>query len=124
MVVFISGPALADSKAPDAAALASVVKEAYAKFRDVGDGKPADYIPELARVEPDKFGVVIVTAGGAIYAAGDVGQAFTIQSVSKPFTAALVMQDYGSADVILDKIGVEPTGQTVIGVPALSVAPQ
>jgi glutaminase len=46
-------------------------------------------------------------ARGDVYTAGDVDCAFTIQSVSKPFTAALVMQERGSADVIRDKIGVE-----------------
>jgi glutaminase len=54
--------------------------------------------------------VAIVTARGDVYTAGDVDYAFTIQSVSKPFTAALVMQEQGSAGVIVDKIGVEPTG--------------
>ncbi len=124
MVVFISGPALADSKAPDAAALAGVVRDAYLKYRDLRDGMPADYIPELAKVEPDKFGVAIVTAGGAVYTAGDVTQAFTIQSISKPFTAALVMQDYGSANVILEKIGVEPTGQKFNSILATQIIPQ
>jgi glutaminase len=88
-----------------------LVQEAHGRFKDLKDGKPADYIPELARVPADLFGVAIATASGAVYAAGDVDYSFTIQSVSKPFTAALVMQQYGSAKVILDKIGVEPTGQ-------------
>ena len=47
---------------------------------------------------------------GDVYTAGDVDYAFTIQSVSKPFTAALVMQEQGTASVIAEKIGVEPTG--------------
>jgi glutaminase len=115
---------MADSREPGAEVLARVVQEAFEKFRDVRDGAPADYIPELARVEPDKFGVAIVTAGGAVYVAGDVGQAFTIQSVSKPFTAALVMQDYGSANVIAEKIGVEPTGQKFNSILATQIIPQ
>jgi glutaminase len=88
-----------------------LVQEAHGRFKDLKDGKPADYIPELARVPADLFGVAIATASGAVYATGDVDYSFTIQSVSKPFTAALVMQQFGSAKVILDKIGVEPTGQ-------------
>jgi len=87
-----------------------VVQEAYQKFKGVKDGATADYIPELAKVPGDLFGVAIVTARGEVYTAGDVNYAFTIQSISKPFTAALVMQEHGSADVILEKIGVEPTG--------------
>jgi len=124
IVVTISSPAMADSREPGAEVLARVVKEAFEKFRDVRDGAPADYIPELARVEPDKFGVAIVTAGGGVYVAGDVNQAFTIQSVSKPFTAALVMQDYGNANVILEKIGVEPTGQKFNSILATQIIAQ
>jgi len=100
---------LADDNA-SAQVLNRVVQEAYQKFKGVKDGATADYIPELAKVPGDLFGVAIVTAGGEVYTAGDVNYAFTIQSISKPFTAALVMQEYGSADVILEKIGVEPTG--------------
>jgi len=95
---------------PSAQVLNRAVQEAYEKFKDVKEGATADYIPELAKVPADLFGVAIVTARGDVYTAGDVDYAFTIQSVSKPFTAALVMQEHGSADVIRDKIGVEPTG--------------
>jgi glutaminase len=95
---------------PSAQVLSRAVQDAHEKFKDVKDGATADYIPELAKVPADLFGVAIVTARGDVYTAGDVDYAFTIQSVSKPFTAALVMQEHGSADVIRDKIGVEPTG--------------
>jgi glutaminase len=95
---------------PSAQVLNRAVQEAYDKFKNVKDGANADYIPELAKVPSELFGVVIVTARGDVYAAGDVDYAFTIQSISKPFTAALVMQEQGSAQVIADKIGVEPTG--------------
>jgi len=95
---------------PSAQVFNRAVQEAYDKFKDLKDGANADYIPELAKVPSELFGVAIVTARGDVYAAGDVDYAFTIQSVSKPFTAALVMQQQGSADVIADKIGVEPTG--------------
>jgi glutaminase len=95
---------------PGAQVLKQAVDEAYSKYRDVKEGANADYIPELAKVPSELFGVAIVTARGDVHTAGDVNYAFTIQSVSKPFTAALVMQEQGSADVILEKIGVEPTG--------------
>ena len=88
----------------------ALVNEAYAKFKDVRDGKNADYIPILTTVPSDLFGVVIATREGHLYTAGDVDYRFSIQSVSKPFTAALVMQQYGGPQVIVDKIGVEPTG--------------
>jgi glutaminase len=95
---------------PDAAELQKVVTEAHAKFKDVKDGKNADYIPILKTIPSELFGVAIATRDGALYSAGDIDYRFSIQSVSKPFTAALVMQEYGGPKVIADKIGVEPTG--------------
>jgi glutaminase len=95
---------------PSAQVLGRAVQEAYERFKDVKEGANADYIPELAKVPSELFGVAIVTARGDVYTAGDVDYAFSIQSVSKPFTAALVMQEQGSADVLGEKIGVEPTG--------------
>ena len=82
---------------------------AYAKYKDLKDGKNADYIPILTETPSDLFGVVIVTKDGKVYSAGDVDYKFSIQSVSKPFTAALVMKEQGP-EVLKEKIGVEPTG--------------
>ncbi len=111
LAVFVAAPLVASAQAiPSAQVLSRAVQEAYDKFKDVKDGANADYIPELAKVPSELFGVAIVTARGDVYTAGDVDYAFTIQSVSKPFTAALVMQEQGSASVIAEKIGVEPTG--------------
>ena len=89
--------------------LQSVVDEAYTKYKDLKEGKNADYIPILTTVPSDLFGVVIVTRDGKVYAKGDVDYKFSIQSVSKPFTASLVMQQQGP-QAIAEKIGVEPTG--------------
>lgn len=114
---------LASTGSPRAANLQNVVKEAYEKFKDVKDGKNADYIPELAKVPSELFGVAIVTKKGEIYTAGDVDYAFSIQSVSKPFTAALVMQQQGDR-AIKDKIGVEPTGLKFNAILATQIIPQ
>ena len=85
------------------------VDAAYAKYKGLQEGKNADYIPILTKTPSDLFGVVIVTRDGKMYSAGDVDYRFSIQSVSKPFTAALVMSQQGPK-VLDDKIGVEPTG--------------
>jgi len=95
---------------PDTAQFQKVVTEAHAKFKDVKEGKNADYIPILKTIPSELFGVVIATHDGTMYGAGDVDYRFAIESVSKPFTAALVMQQYGGPQVIPQKIGVEPTG--------------
>jgi glutaminase len=87
----------------------AVVNEAYAMFKDNNDGANADYIPVLAEVDSSLFAVVIATRQGEVYVAGDADHSFSIQSVAKPFTAALVMEAQG-IDALRDKIGVEPTG--------------
>jgi len=103
--------------------LQKVMQEAYLKFKDVKEGATADYIPELAKVPADLFGVAIVTTKGEVFTIGDVDYAFSIQSVSKPFTAALVMQQQG-AQAIVDKIGVEPTGLKFNAILATQIIPQ
>jgi len=111
LLIFVGVPVAASAQGiPSAQVLSRAVQEAYDKFKDVRDGANADYIPELAKVPSELFGVAIVTADGDVYTAGDVDYAFSIQSVSKPFTAALVMQQEGTPDVLRQKIGVEPTG--------------
>ena len=76
----------------------------------IGAASNADYIPILASVPSELFGVVVALRDGAVFGAGDVDYTFAIESVSKPFTAALVMQQYGGPQAIVEKIGVEPTG--------------
>lgn len=94
---------------PSAKEFQRVVDAAHARYKDLKEGKNADYIPILTKTPSELFGVVIATRDGRIYSAGDVDYKFSIQSVSKPFTAALVMSQQDPA-VLKDKIGVEPTG--------------
>lgn len=70
----------------------------------------ADYIPELARVNPDAFAVAFATIDGKIYAAGEDEFEFTIQSISKPFVYAMAIEQRG-LDAVMERIGVEPTGE-------------
>jgi glutaminase len=118
----VAAPALAKGPAPDPAVkdFQRVVDAAYAKYKDLKDGKNADYIPILTETPSDLFGVVIVTKDGKVYSAGDVDYKFSIQSVSKPFTAALVMAQQGPG-VLREKIGVEPTGMSFNSKLALAV---
>ena len=73
------------------------------------DGAPASYIPDLAKVDPDRFGLALTTLDGAVYAVGDSEMEFTIQSISKAFVYGLALRDRG-LDAVLDKIDVEPSG--------------
>ena len=80
---------------PSDADMQRVVDEAHAAFKDIKDGANANYIPILDTVPSELFGVVIVTRDGEVFSAGDVDYRFSIQSVSKPFTAALIMAQQG-----------------------------
>src|SRR6185369_10022510 len=76
----------------------------------VTEGALADYIPELAGVDPNGFGLSISSSDGFIYESGDATTQFTIQSISKPFTYALALDQIG-ADAVDARIGVEPSGE-------------
>jgi glutaminase len=107
ILVVIASTVRADMPSDDD--IRRVVGEAHAAFKDVKEGANANYIPILDTVPSDLFGIVVVTADGAVFAAGDVDYKFSIQSVSKPFTAALIMAQQGP-EAVREKIGVEPTG--------------
>jgi len=85
------------------------VNAAFAKYKDLKEGKNADYIPALAKVDPNLFGIAVVTPDGKVYTAGDVSTAVSIQSISKVFTMAQVIQEQG-LDSIEKRIGVDATG--------------
>ena len=73
-------------------------------------GVLANYIPELAEVDPERLGASIAMVDGELYASGDTDSLFTIQSISKPFVYALALADRGF-ERVLDKVGVEPSGE-------------
>lgn len=86
------------------------VDAAFAKYQGLKEGKNADYIPALAKVNPDLFGIALVTPEGKLYTAGDVGTEVSIQSISKVFTLARVLQESGEA-AVENNVGVDATGQ-------------
>src|SRR5258708_7708580 len=96
--------------APRREVVAAVVQEAYDKFRNDNNGKNADYIPYLAKVDSKLFGIAIVTTDNQVITKGDVTYSFSIQSISKVYTEALAMEALG-ADAVFEKIGSEPTGR-------------
>jgi len=87
----------------------AALDEAYNKFKDVKEGKNADYIKELASVDPKIFGIALITADGQVFTKGDVSSMVSIQSVSKVFTMAKVIEEQGH-QAVQDKIGVDATG--------------
>ncbi len=81
----------------------------YADCVDDAGGKVADYIPELAVVEPDRFGIAVAAVDGRLWACGDADTEFTIQSVSKAFTYCIALELVGRQKVF-SHVGVEPSG--------------
>ncbi len=81
----------------------------HSRFVELTDGNVADYIPPLAAADPDKLAICIATVDGQVYDVGDTDTTFTIQSISKPFTYGLALQDRG-LPAVLERIGVEPSG--------------
>jgi len=87
----------------------AALNDAYNKFKDLKEGKNADYIKELANVDPNIFGIALVTTDGQVFTKGDITSMVSIQSVSKVFTMAKVIEEQGP-QAVQDKIGVDATG--------------
>ncbi len=96
--------------APRRELVASVLQEAYDKFKNETKGKNADYIPYLAQVDSKMFGIAVVTTDNQVITLGEVKYSFSIQSISKVYTLALAMEALG-ADTVFEKVGSEPTGR-------------
>lgn len=87
----------------------AAVDAAFKQFKGLEEGKNADYIPALAKVDPNLFGIALVTVDGKVFTAGDVETEVSIQSISKVFTMAQVIQEQG-LEAIEKRIGVDATG--------------
>ncbi|MFT4001031.1 MAG: glutaminase [Rhizobium sp.] len=74
----------------------------------IGEGKVADYIPELAKVDPKQFGMAIATADGDLHSIGDAAVPFSIQSISKVFMLTLALGKVGES--LWKRVGREPSG--------------
>ncbi len=92
-----------------AAELDRAVKEITDELRSRTDrGEVATYIPELAKVDPQSFALVVVDTAGNVVAAGDADTPFSIQSISKVFTLTLAIGKVGNR--LWQRVGREPSG--------------
>src|SRR5215475_6247569 len=107
IAMFLVSVTAVQAQTPDQ--INAAIKAAYAKYKGLQEGKNADYIPALAKVDPNLFGIAVVTADGRAFTAGDVRTEVSIQSISKVFTMARVIQDQGP-ESIEKRIGVDATG--------------
>jgi len=91
---------------------------AYKKYKNIKEGKNADYIPALAKVDPKAYGIALITTDGKVYTAGDLKTEVSIQSISKVFAMAKVMDESGP-DALYNNMGVDATGQVFNSIVAI-----
>jgi glutaminase len=115
---FAGAGACAHAATLDEQAIEKALAEAHARLQGETSGKNADYIPALAEVPSNLFGIALVTADGQVFSVGDAEALFSIQSISKVFTMALVMQERGE-QVFLEGVGVDATGQVFNSIVAI-----
>jgi glutaminase len=113
----LAAPATAQTPAE----IQTALDEAYTKYKDLKEGKNADYIPALAKVDSKIYGIALVTTDGKVYTAGDVKSEVSIQSISKVFTMAKVMEEQGP-EAIEKRIGVDATGMRFNSIVAVEFA--
>ena len=90
--------------------LLQFLQTCHSEIASDGSGSVASYIPELAKADPNHFGISIATTDGYVYEVGDSAVLFTIQSISKAFVFALALETVG-AKRVESVIGVEPSGE-------------
>ena len=91
-------------------AMQDLIDELFARYAPLDEGSPSDGLPELASVDPDLFGISVVTPDGERFEAGDVGSGFSLQSASKPFVYGIALELCGARRV-RERVSVEPTGE-------------
>ncbi len=86
-----------------------ILKDIFASLQnEPKEGKVASYIPELAAVDPSKFGMFLLTTNSQSYSFGDSYEKFSIQSISKVLSLSFILPLLGEG--IWKRIGVEPSG--------------
>jgi glutaminase len=89
--------------------LQDVIEQLHSRYQPLTDGEVATYIPELAKNPPDEFGISLVTSAGRVFEVGDASRPFTIQSISKPLTFGIAIEEFGH-QVVTNHVSVEPSG--------------
>jgi len=105
---------------PEESLVVRLLAEAHERYADLDDGTVADYIPALAEADPSLFGLALVEADGTTHLAGDTAEPFTIQSISKAFVLALVLDAIGHEEMHR-VVGVNNTGLPFDSVIALEL---
>ncbi|MCK5831049.1 MAG: glutaminase A [Methylococcales bacterium] len=102
----------------DPSRIKMALQTAYHKYKNIKEGANANYIPILAKVDSNIFGITLVTTDGKVYSIGDTTSEVSIQSISKVFTMARVIEESGTKS-ISDNMGVDATGQAFNSIVAI-----
>lgn len=95
---------------PQWSTFATELRDIFDRTRPLDGGKVATYIPQLARVAPEQYGVAVCTVDGQRFAAGDSETDFTAQSCMKPVNYCIALDEHGE-DVVHAIVGREPSGR-------------
>lgn len=103
-------PTSTSTAAPTPASpILEILRHLHQRFASVDDGAVATYIPELGKADPSLFGIAVATVDGQLYEVGDTRVPFTLQSMSKPLTYGIALNDRGP-ERVRRAVGVEPSG--------------
>src|SRR5262245_62959387 len=94
-LAIMAGASIHGAPPPTQAQIQGAMDAAFNKYKDIKEGANADYIPALAKVDPNIYGIALVTVDGKVYTKGDVQSEVSIQSISKVFTMARVIEEQG-----------------------------
>ena len=95
---------------PDFKQFEGEIREIFEETRGFEGGKVADYIPQLGRVSPERYGVALCTIDGQRLALGDADERFCVQSTCKPINYCLAL-DEQAPEKVHSHVGREPSGR-------------
>ena len=96
---------------PEFAIFSEKIEDIFEQVKNNTDGVVADYIPQLAKVDPEQFGVAICTIDGQQFSLGDNTTKFCVQSTCKPINYSIALDLHGT-DKVHEHIGREPSGKS------------
>jgi len=109
-LIFVEKVLLRNLVIPDFKTFCDEITEIFERTIANKEGRVANYIPQLGRVNPDKYAMSICTIDGQQFHLGDVKDNFCVQSSSKPFSYCMALEELGSKKVH-SHVGREPSGK-------------